>query len=340
VHAITSSWRRLTGGKSIRDADRRTLIACSGGADSSALVLALAHQSGSVAVAHVVHDMRNPSESAKCFTAAKTLADSLGLPFASAEVAAKAVGGNYESAARTLRYAALQRLATEHGCRYIATAHHAEDQLETILLRLLRGAGSKGFAAIRARRKLPSGLSIIRPMLSLSRDQARALCTESNWHWSEDATNADVSHRRAALRANVLPNLLAIDPQAAFKAADSARLALLTADHLDRAARTLATSAATTDPNTFDRTQLRTADRIILLTWLRSLDPQTPLRTLESIARAIGSTSGEPREWAVGECTIALTKNQVHITRNRKPNSASSQLRSSDPPPARGVTPA
>jgi len=315
VHAIASSWRRLTGGKSVRDADRRTLIACSGGADSSALVLALANQPASIVVAHVVHDMRSPSESAKCLAAAKALAHALSLPFASAEVAAKAAGGNYESAARTHRYAALERLAAEHGCRYVATGHHAEDQLETILLRLLRGAGPKGFAAIRARRKLPSGLSIIRPMLSLSRDQAQALCTDCNWHWSEDATNADLSHRRAALRAKVLPILLAIDPHAASKAADTARLALLTADHLDRAARSLAQAAATSEPNTFDRAQLRSADRIVLLTWLRSLDPQSPLRMLESVASAIRLNSGESREWTLGAGTIAMSRNQLHFVR-------------------------
>jgi len=313
VHAIASSWRRLTGGKAVRDADRRTLIGCSGGADSSALLLALAHQPASIVVTHIVHDMRPSSESAKCLAAAKRLADSLGLPFVSADVTPKAAGGNYEAAARTFRYAALERLAIENGCRHIATGHHAEDQLETILLRLLRGAGPKGFAAIRARRKLQSGLTIIRPMLSLSRDQARALCTECNWKWSEDATNTDISHRRAALRATVLPQLLAIDPQAAHKAADAARLALLTADHLDNAARALAQSAATADLNTFDRAQLRAADRIILLTWLRSLDQQTPLRTLESVARAIRSMSGEVREWQLGPAAISINRGRVVV---------------------------
>lgn len=312
VHAIASSWRRLTGGKSVRDADRRTLIACSGGADSSALVLALAHWPQSIVVAHIVHDMRPATDSARCLAASRHLAESLGLPFAFAEISAKAAGVNYEAAARTHRYAALERLAAQHGCQHIATAHHADDQLETVLLRLLRGAGPRGFAAIRARRKLPSGLAIIRPLLALSRDQARALCTESNWRWSEDATNTDLSHRRAALRASVVPQLLNIDPQAAKKAADIARLALLTADHLDRAAHSLAKAAAT-GPDTFDRAHLRAADRIVLLTWLHSLDPSAPLRTLESIARAIRSTNGEPRKWHLGPHQITLTRTNLEV---------------------------
>lgn len=313
VHAVASAWRRLTGGKAVRDADRRTLIACSGGADSSALALALAHQPSSIVVAHIVHDMRPPSESAACLGAARTLAESLSLPFVWAEVAAMTDGGNYEAAARRHRYAALERLAADQGCRFIATAHHAEDQLETILLRLLRGAGPSGFSAIRARRKLPSGVVVIRPMLGLLRQQAQDLCRDCQWRWSEDATNADTGRRRSALRSNVLPQLLAIDPKAPRKAAEAARLALLTSDHLARAARLLGETAATDRPGQFDRAALRAADRIVLLTWLRDLDPHAPLRALESIARAITSTSGEPREWKLSACTLTLARAHLHL---------------------------
>lgn len=316
VHAVASAWRRLTGGKTVRDADRRTLIACSGGADSSALVLALAHQSANIVVAHVVHDMRPAPESERCLASARTLAESLGLTFASADVTAKPLGGNYEASAREARYAALENLAKKHGCRFIATAHHAEDQLETILLRLLRGAGPKGFAAIRTRRKLPGGTVVVRPMLALSREHAQTLCRESGWQWSEDATNADLTHRRSALRATVLPPLLAIDPHASRKAADIARLALLNSDHLDRAASSLETAAATDRQGAFDRDKLRSADGIVLLTWLRKLDPQSPLRTLESIARAIRSSSGEQRQWKLGARTLTLAKAHVHITQS------------------------
>ncbi len=258
--------------------------------------------------------MRPARESAACLASARGLAEALGLPFVSADVSAKPDGGNYEAAARAHRYAALDRLAGQHGCRFIATAHHAEDQLETILLRLLRGAGPKGFAAVRTRRKLPSGVVVVRPMLSLLREQAQSLCQECGWQWSEDATNADLSHRRSALRATVLPHLLAIDPQAPRKAVDAARLALLTADHLDRAARTLEAAAATGRPGEFEREKLRSADRIVLLTWLRELGPQTPLRVLESIARAVRSTRGEQREWKLGARTLNIAKAQVKIT--------------------------
>lgn len=316
AHAVVSEWRRLTGGKAVRDADRRTLIACSGGADSSALVLSLARHPESVAVAHVVHDMRPDPESAACLSSARRLAEGLGLPFVSVDIAAKAEGGNYEAAARRLRYEALARLAHESGCRFIATAHHADDQLETILLRLLRGAGPRGFAGIRAKRTLPDGVVVIRPCLSIGRDKARALCHSCGWTWSEDASNGDLSRRRAALRANVLPAILSLDPSASRKAADAARLALLAADHLEQAGRALESEAAANEAGTFDRNRLREADRIVLLTWLRSIDRESPLRVLESISRAIRSSSGEPCEWKLRTCTLRLERARVIIRSN------------------------
>lgn len=315
VHAITSNWRRLTGGKSVRDADRRTLLACSAGADSSALVLAFATQPASVVVAHIVHDMRPETDSAKCLEAARFLADSLGVHFDSERIEAKPAGGNYEAAARARRYAALEKIALRHGCRFIATAHHAEDQLETILLRLIRGTGPKGLASIRAKRTLPGGLTVVRPMLPLSREQARHLCTDCAWKWSEDASNADLSHKRAALRAAVLPGLLQIEPRAALRAVDAARLSLLAADHLGRAAGELALAAKTADPERFDRSVLRSADRIVLLTWLYTLKTSAPLRVLESIAGAIRSKSGEPRAWSVGPCTFRLERDRLCVLR-------------------------
>lgn len=314
VHAILSRWRRLTGGRAVRDPDRRTLIACSGGADSSALVLALAHSPASIVVAHIVHDMRSAPEAAQCLASAQSLAQSLSLPFVSAEISAKSQGINYEAAARNLRYEALAKLAQQSGCRYIATGHHAEDQLETLLLRLMRGAGPQGLAAIRAKRTLANGLTVIRPMLAISRADAQALCREARWQWSDDATNADLSHARAALRAKVLPGLLELAPSAAKRAAETAHLASLTARHLENERETLHAAAAVPGtPNTFDRRKLKAADQIVLLTWLRSLDTKSPLRTLESAARAIHNPSGECKAFTLGNKVLTVQADQVSV---------------------------
>ena len=179
VRKVARTWRELTGGGRDRDHQRRTLIACSGGADSSALVVALASampvprsvprpsvlrpSPGSdgdgradppFVIAHVVHDLRPRPNALADRDAAKALADSLGLPFAEAEVRIRTERGNPESIARRLRYTALKRLATAHNCPYIATAHHADDQLETMLMALLRGSGPRGLAGIAQSRPL------------------------------------------------------------------------------------------------------------------------------------------------------------------------------------------
>lgn len=315
VHAIVSAWRRFTGGGAVRDPDRRTLIACSGGSDSSALVLALAHHPSSIVVAHIVHDMRPPVEAQACFGAAEALAGSLGLPFVASHIRARNAGSNYESEARTLRYSALAALAEAQGCRYVATGHHAEDQLETILLRLLRGTGPRGLTGIRARRRLTPEVTLVRPMLGITKADTESLCRQCGWTWSEDATNADLSHRRAALRAHVLPALAVIEPGAPAKAVEAARLALLTSDHLESAAKTLdATALVSGEAGTFRREVLRSADKIVLLTWLRALDRRAPQRSLLVVAKALRDSSGEARTFRLGEHTVSIHSNRVMVS--------------------------
>src|SRR5262249_13089156 len=146
VRAITRSWRSLTGGTSRgHDRARRTLIACSGGGDSCGLALALAaaisNPADLLVIAHLVHDMRPESEPLAHRDAPRDLASALGLPFVERSIRVKTAGGNAEAVARRLRYQALAQLASEHGCPFIATAHHAQDQLETMLMALIRGSG-------------------------------------------------------------------------------------------------------------------------------------------------------------------------------------------------------
>jgi tRNA(Ile)-lysidine synthase TilS/MesJ len=131
------------------DKARRTLIACSGGADSSGLVLGLAAAVSEPAdlfvVAHIVHDMRTPREALADRDSARDLAATLGLPFAEDHIRVK--GGNAEANRPPPPLPGLAALAKTHGCPYIATAHHADDQLETILMGLLRGSGPRAWPA-------------------------------------------------------------------------------------------------------------------------------------------------------------------------------------------------
>lgn len=228
VSRIVASWRRLTGGSAVRDGGRGTLIACSGGADSSALLLALATASGPAVVAHVVHDLRSADEAGADRDAVRSLCDALGVGFRTASVTPGAQPGNAESNARSARYDALARLAEAEGLAWVATGHHADDQLETVLMRLMRGSGVRGLGGIRPVRRLTDTVTLVRPMLGVTHAEACDLCARCGWSWREDATNADESRLRAAIRARVLPELRAIEPAVArlvSRSAGSARAA-------------------------------------------------------------------------------------------------------------------
>lgn len=213
VRETVRSWRALTGGRRTRDPDRRTLVACSGGADSSALGLALASASRDLVVGHVVHDMRPHAEARADADAVIALARRLGLPYAEGTAHARSAGGNLEGQARRLRYLELATLALRHDCGFIATAHHADDQLETLLMRLMRGAGPKGLGGAAPRRSSSrAGITIVRPMLGVSRRQAEEVCLAADWEWRSDPTNLDPSRLRSALRLRVIPVLRELAP--------------------------------------------------------------------------------------------------------------------------------
>jgi tRNA(Ile)-lysidine synthase len=110
-----------------------------------------------------------------------------------------------QEAARELRYRALQAIATELGCDHIATAHNADDQAETVLLRLFRGTGPDGLAGIPERS--PDG-RIVRPMLRVERSEIEAFARDRGLAWREDSSNASDAYARNRLRRHWLPGLV------------------------------------------------------------------------------------------------------------------------------------
>ncbi|MGB0589510.1 MAG: tRNA lysidine(34) synthetase TilS [Myxococcota bacterium] len=169
-------------------------VACSGGADSVALVSLLAAQRHLrlVAVYFVDHGLRDVTAEAQSATAA---ADRAGVPFHRLTLNL-APGGNLQARARAARYAALEA-AIDEGT-LIATGHTQTDQAETVLQRIMRGAGSRGLQAVRARRG-----RIIRPMLGITRAETRAL----GERFVDDPTNAALSFQRNRIRHTLVPIL-------------------------------------------------------------------------------------------------------------------------------------
>lgn len=184
----------------------RLLVACSGGVDSTVLLDVLgelARDRGlDLAVGHVHHGLRGEAADAdQAFVAA--LAQERGLPFRAARVApgrlrqgrSSRARPTLQEAARRLRYDALNGMAADLGCAWIATAHTRDDQAETVLLRLLRGAGPEGLAGIPER----SGIAV-RPLLGVGRAEILAHARARGLAWREDASNASAAYARNRVR--------------------------------------------------------------------------------------------------------------------------------------------
>lgn len=187
------------------------LAAVSGGADSMALaggLYALQKQAYcSVFVVHVEHGLRG-QEAMRDAALVETFCQERKLPFICRHVDvlkhSKKNGLSVENAARSLRYQALQEEADFFGAQYILTAHHSDDQAETVLLKLLRGAGAAGLSGM----ELQHG-RIIRPFLQLSREELIQYCQESNLAYCHDSSNDDVYYTRNKIRLQLLPYLQA-----------------------------------------------------------------------------------------------------------------------------------
>jgi tRNA(Ile)-lysidine synthase len=209
-------------------AGARVLAAVSGGADSVALAWLLAALSARgdltlVGIGHLNHQLRgDDADGDEAFCA--ELAVRIGVPFraARADVATAAAerGESIEAAARRARYAFLSQAAVDLGATHIATGHTLDDQAETVLLRLLRGAGTRGLSGIRVTRG-----AVIRPVLDVRRSDLRAFLAARTEAFREDASNADRRIPRNRLRHELLPVIDALAPGGRESLARTAGLA-------------------------------------------------------------------------------------------------------------------
>ncbi|QJW97961.1 tRNA lysidine(34) synthetase TilS [Frigoriglobus tundricola] len=254
------------------------VVAVSGGADSVALLRAL-HACGSpLFVAHVNHRLRGAdSDADEAFVRALCAALGVACRVKSVDVAALAAGDNLESTARRVRYAFFAEVAAEAGAAWIATAHTADDQAETVLHRLIRGTGLQGLRGIASWRAggvsppsshkpspdnappsppssdegsgslgglmPPARRGIVRPLLAVTRADVLAHLAALNQPHREDASNADTRFTRNRIRHELLPLLKTFNPDVVSALAHLAEHAAEAHEVITTAATELLTNA-------------------------------------------------------------------------------------------------
>jgi tRNA(Ile)-lysidine synthase len=190
--------------------DSRIAVALSGGVDSIVLLHLLAALRGElvlhVQAIHVNHGLSPNADAWEKFCS--DVCAALGVGFSAVRLRlARHAGESLEAQARKARYAALEGAAAESATGIIALAQHADDQAETVLLQLLRGAAAKGLAAMPEWRCTGNGCCYWRPLLQTTRKEIVEYARRRGLHWSEDESNANTTYKRNFLRAQVLPRL-------------------------------------------------------------------------------------------------------------------------------------
>lgn len=258
------------------------VLAVSGGADSTALMLLVArwNERPPVLVVSVDHGLR-PEAAAEAQLVADNAAR-LGLPVRITRAQGRPEG-NLQDWARRARYACLAQAAKDVGFDTVVTAHHRDDQAETFLLRLARGSGVYGLAAMRESEELCGDLLLARPLLGVPRAALQKVAEESGLRTTSDPSNKDDRFDRVRMRA--------LMPVLATHGLDAARLAE-TAGRLARAAQALEAAATA-----FLRQHFR-ADRnakvIGAVDGFQALPEETALRAIARIVRSVGGADYTP----------------------------------------------
>ncbi|MBB5059039.1 tRNA(Ile)-lysidine synthase [Granulicella aggregans] len=285
----------------------RLCAAVSGGADSVALLLAL-HAANRqpkeslgvvLSAVHVHHNLRGAEADADAAFVADLctrLEVSLHRIDADAPAHIEATGESMEEAARNLRYAAFHSLLATNQADAILTAHTLDDQAETVLMKLLRGAWTDGLSAIHPVLipEKPKTGRIIRPLLATRRSQIETYLRDLNQPWREDSSNADTHHTRNRVRHELMPLLRTFNPNLDQALANIAELArdeesrwqseiarllpqlLLPGKPVRGGGRSVSTNPANSALS-------------IEIERLRSLDPALRRRVLRAAARQLGA---------------------------------------------------
>lgn len=297
---MTGTVRRTVRRYQMLPAHGRVLCCLSGGADSVALLLVLRELGAEVCACHLNHQLRG-EESEQDERFCEALCQRLEVPFFRARASIRPRAHvSLETAARETRYAFFERAAQHFGAVRIATAHTAEDNLETMLFHLARGSGAAGLAGIP-----PVRGRFIRPLIECERAQIEAYLVRYGQNWRTDSTNLTDDYTRNRIRHAVVPVLREICPSAVRNASHAAEL--LRQDHvwLEEQARQLSVECEA----------LRAAPQVLRLRKVRQLMKQASVPMGQ-----VGSRQMQAAEQLIrtGRGQLSLPGNFVLCWRNRR----------------------
>lgn len=200
----------MDGHQLLPPAPAKVVVGVSGGVDSVALLAVLAELGYRPIAVHLNYQLRgDASDGDEAFV--REYAAEMNVPLVVQTFDTTAIaqerGDSIQVVARDLRYNAFLEAAADHGAHYVAVGHHADDQAETVLLNLLRGAGPEGLAGMPAQRRLGEGVTLVRPFLPLRRADIIDYARHRGLTWRDDASNESPDYRRGALRSEILPAL-------------------------------------------------------------------------------------------------------------------------------------
>lgn len=293
--------------------DDNVLVGVSGGADSVALLLlccAVALQKSSslrVVVGHIHHGIRRESDAEQLLV--ESLCKKLGVDCISKRIEVVPLNGSIAAGAREGRYNSLAEIATKHNLTQLAVAHHATDQLETMLMALCRGGGPRKLAGMASKRNLTENITLVRPLLHAEQSELVRICTLSEVEWCNDPTNDDQKTPRGKLRREVLPALRELWPAADRHAANASIMLRGAADAIDTQIN------IECDSNTWQREIFSGVSKEIVATIIHNaVGSNTPFETVWTIAAAITDSSTEPRTFDCGSnCVVHVTAHDVRV---------------------------
>ena len=271
-------------------AGRSLVVAVSGGADSSALLLLLtdtqSRHGWRVRAAHVDHLIQSDSIRSEFRASAAALSQTAGVPLhlleADAATEADASSDGLEAAARRVRYRALTELALRLGAPAVAVGHTQDDQAETVMLHLLRGSGLDGLCGMPRSRSLSDDVTLVRPMLDVSRAETEQVCRAYEWTPAHDPTNDDLVQTRNRVRQSLMPMMREINPNVSERLAELAQ-----AVGLDRTLLELVGRQALE--------QMLDADSRVPRRMFMSLPGPLQVRVVRSLAQMHGATLSSER---------------------------------------------